>query len=84
MSDLRDGQCVTAITSLSLPSQKGTVKILKRWRSESIGKTDEVLLVDGFQNCRDRLPDDLVPGCHRSVDGLQGIFAENCRTASLS
>jgi hypothetical protein len=29
-------------------------------RSESIGKTDEVLLVDGLQYCRNRLLDDLV------------------------
>jgi hypothetical protein len=31
MSDLRDGQCVTAITFFFTPSEKGTVKILRRW-----------------------------------------------------
>src|ERR1700751_4571600 len=34
--------------------------VLTASRSEPVGKTDEVLLVDGFQNCRNRLLDDLV------------------------
>jgi hypothetical protein len=29
-------------------------------RPEPIGKSDEVLLIDRFQDCRDRLLDDLV------------------------
>jgi len=33
--------------------------VLTTPRSEPIGKTDEILLVDGFQNCRDRLLDNL-------------------------
>jgi hypothetical protein len=34
--------------------------VLTASRSEPVGKTDEVFLVDGFQNCRNRLLDDLV------------------------
>ena len=40
---------------------KGVQRIvLTASRSESVGKADEVFLVDGLQNCRDRLLDDLV------------------------
>src|SRR3984893_16455023 len=34
--------------------------VLATSRPESVGKPEEVLLVDGFENCRDRLLDDFV------------------------
>jgi hypothetical protein len=57
---------------------KGVQRIvLTASRSEPIGKADEVLLVDSFQYCRDRLLDDL-----ELADGLANVVIVAAKTVN--